>query len=66
MHWRCNETPDSSERHPPIIRIGDELQVPAAPSPLNDIRKEARSPRVRQFSRSMVIFRNRIAEKTTG
>jgi hypothetical protein len=23
-------------------------------------------PRVRQFSRSMVIFRNRIAEKTTG
>jgi len=43
MHWRCNETPGSSGRLPPIIRIGDELQVPATPSQLNDIRKEARS-----------------------
>lgn len=43
MHWRCNETPGSSGRLPPIIRIGDELQVPATPSQLNDIRKEARN-----------------------
>ena len=27
---------------------------------------KVKSARVRQFSRSMVIFRNRIAEKTTG
>ena len=43
MHWRCNETLGSSGRHPPIIRIGDELQVPAAPSQLNDIGKDART-----------------------